>query len=172
MLLSILATYVLAVMSAVSGAECLGGICLGDTEEALVARLGPGEVSPEVSHCYRLEETGFHLSVGIDDEDPARPVASILVTSVPRCPEAPAVSLKASTSTCHGIGLGSSSSELEERKIPGQRREKPGYPWNDAPEDVILIDSYCGTERYCPQMLSYFSREGRIVGIAIWLPDC
>lgn len=151
--------------------DCLLGICLGEAGAAVLARLGPGELSPEVGYCYRVG--GGTLSVALADDEPSTPVTSLLLTQAPHCrTERELPTQRSPARTSRGVSLGDSL-DVALRRHAGLEPE-PGagtYPWSSAPAEVDRWDSSCA-DCSCTMMTTLHAEADRIIGIALWVPDC
>ena len=151
--------------------HCLFGICLGDEGAAVLARLGLGEHNPEIGHCYLVG--GGTLSVTLADDEPSTPVTSLLLTQAPHCrSERELPAQRSAARTSRGVSLGDSLDVALRRHADLEPEPGAGtYPWSSAPAEVDRWDSSCA-DCSCTVMTTLYAEADRIIGIALWVPDC
>ena len=155
--------------------HCLSQVCLGMSGNAVLQRLGTGYSDPmekPVRHCYRSFDSKVHLTVAFDKEDPAGKVRSVLATTMPSCRQAEIASLGGPVSACLGVKLRQPRAELDRAVGAQLQRGAPRYPWSAVPEGVEEFHLKCDPKSECSIMASVWVSGDRVVGVALWYPDC
>ena len=155
---------------------CLAGICLSDPSQSVRRQQRFPQLPPEVySWVVRSPDGSRLLEVSLDEEAPEQ-LAVVFISSIPqRQPfpvEAHVAAVPPSSLRGH-IDLGSSRAEvLAAYGPPDSSQPMAGYPWSaDASGVEQVTYSHCNDGTGLPE-LTFFLRAGRVVGIAIWAPDC
>ena len=155
---------------------CLAGIHLSEPSQTVRRRLRLSQLPSQVfSWVVRSPDGSRFLEVSLDEEAPEL-VAVVLLTSVPqrqpfavesRVAAVPPPSLKGR------VELGSGRAEIiAAYGPPTSSLPYPGYPWSGEASGIEeLTYSHCNDGTGQPE-LTFFLRESRVVGIALWAPDC
>lgn len=154
---------------------CLGGVCLGVSEEDLVRRFGAGRADPPgqpFEHCYRARAKSTFLTAILDDDDPEREVTAVLASIEPTCRDAGPSRLGPDFTGCRGIRLFDSMDRLRDVGATRREPEDKGYPWDGSPYDVSQFDYACEPEKECSVRASAFVRGTTIIAISLWFHDC
>ena len=155
---------------------CLVGICLSDPPKSVQRQQGLPQLPPGVySWVVRNPDGSRLLEISLDEEAPEQ-LAVVFVSSIPQrqpFPVAAHVAAVPPSSLRGHIELGSSrAGVLAAYGPPDSSQPIAGYPWSgDASGVEELTYSHCDDGTGLPA-LSFFLRAGRVVGIAIWAPDC
>ena len=176
-LIAVLASCASAVSRPGAAAEpCLAGICLSDPLQSVRRQQRLPQLPPGVySWVVRTPDGSRLLEISLDEETPEQ-LAVVFISSIPQRQPFPVAALVAAipTSSLRGhIELGSSRAEvLAAYGPPDSSQPKAGYPWSaDASGVEELTYSHCNDGTGLPE-LTFFLRADRVVGIAIWAPDC
>jgi hypothetical protein len=154
---------------------CLADICIGYSEQSIIAKYGPGhpdQAERPIQRCYQLKPKAIFVTVIIDDEDPRRPVTGVLATTEPNCPAAESASITLDLAACGPIRLGDPLDKVLGLGVKQVSAEAKGYPWYGTKSDVSQFDYRCQPEKECSPMSSVYVRAQRVIGIAVWSPDC
>ena len=155
---------------------CLADVCVGSSAAEAGNRLHLPPLPPRTFTWLLAASDGHFLEISVDPENPDD-IFYVLYTSLEHLPLHEVVRGTASVlpdrvSTSRGIGIGSPVAKVLSAYGRPAGRQPAGYPWQGVPGGVEeLLYSGCTDEKPGPA-ISFFVQHQKVVGIAIWVPDC
>ncbi len=152
--------------------SCLAGVCLGAPETELLQRFGTGRAFPEASpleRCYQARGKSYYVTALFDGKDSVRPVTAVVLSSELTCPAAGPARFAPDRSGCRGLQPFDSHEKL---LLLGADASAKRDLWPEAPAEVTRFDYRCEPEKACGVMGSGFVRNGAVIAVAVWKPDC
>jgi len=134
----------------------------------------PDRPERPMRRCYQLRRPSTFLTVIFDAQDPGRPVTGVLVTSEPNCTasaQSEAEVREVELDGCGQVRLGDSSEKLHDLGAELRPAWASRYLWPNPAAEVSQYDYRCGPEQERRVKASAFVRAGRVIGVAMWVPD-
>ena len=156
--------------------SCLADVCVGSSAAEAAKRLALPPLAPRTQTWLLTTSDARYLEISVDPDNPDD-IFYVLYTSLEHLPMHSVVKgnvsiAHAHVSTSRGIEIGSPVAKVLSAYGTPAGRRAAGYPWQGVPGGAEeLMYSGCITEMPQPA-ISFFVQRKKVVGIAIWLPDC